>query len=72
MFEVETHDRDLKTYVCRFIVHTAYVLLYIGLKVKSQVFNSQIMKPMTELLKPMIELLKPMFVEFKPMLEVQT
>ena len=51
--------------------HT-YVYTNIGLKVKSWVFNSQIMKPMIELLKPMIELLKPMFVEFKPMLEVQT
>ena len=37
----------------------------IGLKVKSRILKSQIMKPM-------IELLKPMFVKFKPMLEVQT
>ena len=28
MFELETHDWDLKTYVCRLIVHMAYILLY--------------------------------------------
>ena len=51
--------------------HT-YFYTNIGLKVKSQVINSQIMKTIIELLNPMIELLKPMFVKFKPMLEVQT
>ena len=56
------------------LLDTWHTLFYtnIGLKVKSWVLNSQIMKPMIELLKPMIDLLKPMFVKFKPMLEFQT
>ena len=28
MFKLETHDWDLKTYVCRLIVHMAYIILY--------------------------------------------
>ena len=28
MFELKTHDQKLKTYVCRLIVHMAYIILY--------------------------------------------
>ena len=51
MFKFESHDRDRETHVCTLIVQMVYIILYIGLKVKSRVVTCQIIN---ETHKPMI------------------
>ena len=73
MFELETHEWDLKPVSVDLLWrwHT-YFYTNIGLKVKSRVLNSQTKEPMIELLKPLLENHKPMIEIFKHRLEVQT